>query len=166
MIHSTRILKTLLYLDAEYKKNLTASDGKIPILFSKMAVLEYCGWIEEAFDEIARASLRKKLRSYASREILEKQINRTHGFTYDKARGLLAVAVGTIRLRSIEIKLNRSGTLQQLRSNLSALNSMRREAAHTHTSGTTQSFQSPSILISNLQQTEPVLQSIYNLVTV
>ncbi len=165
MIRSGRIRKTLKYLDAEYNKNIANSDPQIPVLFAKMAVLEYCGWIEEAFDEVARTCVRGKLKTSASREILEDRIGRTHGFTYAASvRPLLSVALGTIKLRALELKLSRSPDLDRLKTNLGNLNAMRKEAAHTHTSGRTQSFQSPSVIIANLNQTEPVLKRICGLV--
>lgn len=165
MIHSGRILKTLSFLDREYNRHLTSADPERSVLYAKMAVLEYCGWLEEAFDEIARNCVRKKLRTKVSRNVLERRIRETHGFIYKQnIQPLLAFGVGTIRLIEIEKKLNRNGSLDKLKSELGSLNEMRKEAAHTFTSGRTSRFQAPSLVIANFKQTEPIVKRLWTLV--
>ena len=93
MIHSTRIKRTLAFLDTEYNKSLLLSDQEIPILYAKMAILEYCGWLELSFDEIARNCVRRKLRTIAARKILEDKIRLSlqivcvHGMFFFKSEG-------------------------------------------------------------------------------
>lgn len=53
MIVKKYIRNTLDSLDSKYNSALTSSDPNEPVFYSKMAVLEYCGWIEEALDKIA-----------------------------------------------------------------------------------------------------------------
>jgi len=165
MITSKRIEKTLNFLDAEYNKSLLNGDQEIPILFAKMAILEYCGWLELTFDEIARNCVRRKLRTFAARKVLEDKITTTHGFTYkDNVRPLLIYGLGAIKLKRIEAKLNRNGDLTRLKSNLGNMNKARREAAHTFTSGRTSRFDAPSATISNFRSTGPVLLKFWQLV--
>lgn len=47
MIDYTSIQSTLNKLDSEYN---TSTDLQMPILYSKLAVLELCGWIETNID--------------------------------------------------------------------------------------------------------------------
>ena len=49
MIDYISIQSTLNRLDAEYN---TTTDIQLPILYSKLAVLELCGWIETNIDNI------------------------------------------------------------------------------------------------------------------
>lgn len=164
MIHSGRIQKTLKFLEGEYQKSLTHSDEIRSVLFAKLALIEYCGWIEGAFDDIARNCVRSRLRSFASRRILEDKIKRTHGFTYNEnTRPMLAVALGTIRLLEVERQLARHGRLEMLKSELSNLNQLRREAAHNFTSAT-HSYSTPSYFLDNHRRLEPVLQDLRNMV--
>ncbi len=165
MIHTGRIERTLIFLDREYGKNLSSYDKERPIIISKLALLEYCGGIEESFDEIARNCVRKKLKTSESRRLLEKKIQDTHGFTYKNClQPLLAYSLGTIKLLDIEKKLKRNGNLIKLSTELGNLNSMRREAAHTYTTGRTSTFPSPSVVISSFRTTEPIIREIWQLV--
>lgn len=165
MIHSRRIRTTLTFLDGKYNAHLLHRDTEIPVLYSKMAILEYCGWLELAFDEIARNCVRHKLRTTASRKDLEHQIDRTHGFTYKQnIAPLLAYGLGTIKLIEVERKLKATGELQALTSHLGTMNQSRREAAHTFTSGRTSRFDAPSTTIASLNKIEPILQKLWVLV--
>lgn len=165
MIHSRRIRTTLDFLDGEYNAHLLHRDTEIPVLYAKMAILEYCGWLELTFDEIARNCVRRKLRTVASRKILETQIDRTHGFTYQhNVVPLLAYGLGTVKLLQVERKLEATGELQALKSHLGAINQSRREAAHTFTSGRTSRFDAPSKTIVSLNTIEPTLQKLWKLV--
>ncbi len=165
MITSQRIERTLKFLDAEYNSSLLRSDQEVPVLFAKMAILEYCGWLELTFDEITRNCVRGKLRTISARKLLEDKITATHGFTYrDNFRPLLAYGLGVIKLKKVESRLNRNGDLATLKSNLGSLNKMRREAAHTYTSGRTSRFDAPSTIIANFGSTKPVLVKLWSFV--
>jgi len=158
MIHSSRLIRTLKFLDSEYKKNLTSYDPHRPLLFAKLAVIEYCGWLELSFDEIARCGVRKKLKTESSRDILEKKIKSTHGFSYKHhVRPLLAQSIGTIRLLQLEKEISKDGSLDMLSSNLGSLKEQRSEAAHTFVSGRTLKYNAPSVTINNFKKTEPII---------
>lgn len=165
MITTKRIERTLNFLEAEYNKNMLHRDQEIPILYAKMAILEYCGWLELTFDEIARNCVRRKLRTYSDRKVLEDKISRTHGFTYkENVRPLLAYGLGAIKLKRVESKLNKKGELDTLKSNLTTMNKKRNEAAHTYTSRRTLRFDAPSIIVTNFRKTEPVLRKLWQCV--
>ena len=165
MIYSRRIHRTLMFLDREYQKHISSFDQERPIMFAKLAIFEYCGWIEASMDEIAINCVRKRLRTSKSRSLLNIKINATHGFVYkEKARPLLAHAIGTERLLIVEKELSENGRLQTLTSNLATMNTARREAAHTFTNGITSRFDAPSITIQNFNQTEPILRQLWSLV--
>ena len=49
MIARTYILDNLNKLDVRYRKAATLKDS---LFYSKLAVLELCGWIEESMDDV------------------------------------------------------------------------------------------------------------------
>ena len=164
MLHTRRIKRTLIFLDREYNRHIASYDQERPVIFSKLSVLELSGWIEEGFDEIARNCVRRRRRTYRSRDVLEKKIKATHGFTYSRhARELLAVALGTVRLLDFEKTLDRDGSLTLLKSELGTLNQQRRSAAHTFTKGTTLTFDAPSITLARFFSVEPILQKLWQM---
>lgn len=164
MLHTRRIKRTLVFLDREYNRHISSYEQERPVIFSKLSVLELSGWVEEGFDEIARNCVRRKRRTYRSRDVLEDKIKATYGFTYlPQARELLAVAIGTVRLLEFEKALERDGSLTLLKSELGTLNRQRRSAAHTFTKGTTSTFDSPSVTLARFFRVEPVLQKLWQM---
>ncbi len=164
MLHTRRIKRTLAFLDREYNRHVASYDQERPVIFSKLSVLELSGWIEEGFDEIARNCVRRKKRTYKSRDVLENKIKATHGFTYsDHARELLAVALGTVRLLEVEKELEKDGSLTRLKAELGILNKKRKSAAHTFTKGTTRLFDSPSVTLAQFSRIQPILQRLWEL---
>ena len=159
MLHSKRIHNSLKIIDQEYEKSMIKSDRLVPVMYSKLAIVELCGWIEEGFDEIARNSVRRKLRTKASRRLLEKKIKRTHGFEYDSnAQQLIGFALGTVRLIELEKKLERKGRLTELKAQLSELHSQRNLATHNYIRGTTLTLQAPSTTLNRFEKIYPILE--------
>ena len=164
MIKSGRIRKSLRFLDQEYNRYFRDADKERPVLFAKMAVLEYCGWLEESFDEIAKNGVQKKLRTAMRRHILEKKIEETYGFSYKgKVQPLLAFKLGTVRLLEVEKQLSRDGSLDRLKSHLGTMKKMRDEAAHTYISGRTSHFQAPSVILADFEQIKNILKKLWEL---
>ena len=134
-------------------------------MFSKLAVIEYCGWLEETFDEIARKGARSKLKTKSFRQGFEKQIKGTTGFVYkDSSRKLICSAIGIAKLLEVEKAMKKNGDLERLQSYLSEMNSQRRRAAHTSTRGVTAQYMAPSTVIENFNQTRPILLNMWSLV--
>ena len=159
MLHSKRIRKSLKIIDREFDKSMSNNDRQWPIMYSKLAILELCGWIEEGFDEIARNSVRRKLRTKVSRSLLENKIKRTHGFDYDQhAQQLLGIALGTVKLSELEKKLEKNGHLTVLRAQLNALKTQRNLVAHKYVRGTTLELEAPSVTLNRFENIYPILQ--------
>ena len=160
MINSIRITNILKFLDSEYNTHLLDDNSEIPVLYAKMALLEYCGWLEQTFDEIARDCLQRMPEASASQKAtLEKKIIKTHGFRYlQNVRPLLVFAIGEDKLSKIEKKLDATGDLTLLKSHLIDMSEGRNEAAHTFTPGTTRYFYAPSTTITYLNKNEPRLR--------
>lgn len=132
---------------------------KKDIYFSKLALLELCGWIEESFDSIVKASIGNKLKTNTYKDILNQSIKRNYGFQYsNNFRPLLIKAIGLPKSEKIEQKIDLSGNVQILSTTLGNLKQVRDSNAHTFIRGTTTSIQSPSITISQFHQIFPIIK--------
>lgn len=167
MIHTSAIRKSLCFLNEQYTAFIGSREKARPVMFAKLAVLEYCGWLEESIDDIARNCVRRTLRTRRSRDLLEQKIKTTHGFLYlEHVRPLMAYALGTVRLLELEKDLAKDGSLDILKTNLSNMHQSRGRAAHTFTRGATSSYDAPSNAINNFEQTSPILLEMWNLVAI
>lgn len=169
MLYTKRIYKTLKFIDQEYNKYSIDPDHNQPIMYSKLGILELCGWIEEAFDEIAINCVRSKLRTNSVRSQLIDTIENTYGFSYEKLFiHLLGFALGTVNLRKVETKFAKNGNLSLLKSELGQLKKQRNEAAHTYSkntpTGTTPTFYAPSTTIARFEKLEPIIKDLWHIV--
>ena len=122
IIDNTEIVRIVTDIESEYNKSTTTTH--YAILYSKLAVIEFCGWIEQVFDSINNL------------ENLEDYLE------------------------------NYSGFLLQFKSILGSFTTTRNIAAHTYTpyAGATVTYQSPSVVLSNIRLITPILQKIENLI--
>lgn len=164
MIVKKHILKTLTFLDESFSSALSSPSPEQAVFFSKLAILEYCGWIEEAFDQIIRRSVKGQLRSQEFRQILETSIiGNTYGFQYKKHfRTMLTRAVGLSKAEIIEKYLKDSGQFHILVSELENIKKDRDSAAHTWIDGATRTYPAPSFTKSKFKRVYPILRGIYS----
>lgn len=169
MLRTRRIYETLVFIDREYNKNLTHSDLNRPIMYSKLGILELCGWVEEGFDEIAINCVRSNLRTRDARHRLEKKIRRTYGLQFEYIFiELLGFALGAVKLHRVETRFARNGNLSMLKDQLNQLNEQRNKAAHTYTNNsireTTATFDAPSLTIARFNTIKPLLEELWTIV--
>jgi hypothetical protein len=127
--------------------------------------MEVCGWLEEAFDEIAHNCVRKRLRTLERRKFLQEKISATHGFEYNtKARPLISHAIGVVRLLEIEKELEEAASLTILKTTCSNLNKLRQDAAHKTLAGRAQTYPAPSVAIRHFETCLPIVQQMWGLV--
>lgn len=157
MINITGITRTIEELDLLYNTNPTQS-----LYYSKLALLELCGWLEQTIDDIINECAKSKLSVESSKTFFEKNIiNPTYGFHYEKHfRPMLMNLIGLIALEKIESKLVESGELSILTSLLGVLIKKRNEAAHTSVTGITPIFDAPSVIRHYLNRLHPILSKI------
>lgn len=155
MISDTNIKTTLTELDVLYNAQPLQAQ-----YFSKLALLELCGWLELTMDCIVKDCAGAKLTEESNKTFVEnKVVGKTHGFHYDDHfRPMLMRLVGLIQLEQIELPLITSGDLSMLESQLGSLNSARGRAAHTHINGTTLTYEAPSRITQYLSALYPILQ--------
>ncbi len=161
MLEGTEIKKTLSWLDRQY----IAASAKRRIsnielqLYSKLALLELSGWLEQSFDRIVMEYLERTCGdpTYIKKckDMLIKKVN---GFNYETdVQKLLLFIIGPQKFRILENKLKTKGLFDQFHSTLNTLCELRNKAAHTHTRGTTEQFSAPSqILLYYNQITKPM----------
>ncbi len=143
MVSKTSILRNLSKISTLYNRT---SNPKEALFYSKLAILELCGWIEESMDDIVRKCANRKLRNNDNLNFLEKVIiKKVHGFDYhNNFRKMLMQVIGLIKLEIIELKVNQT-KLDRMKAALNALKEQRNPVAHTHIKGTTARIDAPSV---------------------
>ncbi len=143
MIGKTSILQNLKDLEALYNKS---SSYKKALFYSKLAILELCGWIEESMDEIVRRCANRNMRDKQNRSFVETNIiKRVHGFDYDSNfRPMLMQVVGLIALEKVEKRVDQR-KLQLFQAALNTLKVHRNIEAHSHIKGTAKRLDAPSM---------------------
>lgn len=158
MLGKQHIVPCLHALDASYQ---TAEPDEAE-RFAKLAIIELCGWIEEAMDEIVRKCCQRHLKiqtniDYCNREILE----RTYGFDYQtNFRYMLVRLVGLVGVERIENEVD-PAKHHVLKSTLGNLRIVRNRVAHTHLRGATATLDAPSLTIRNFDRVYEGLLDFY-----
>jgi 2-iminobutanoate/2-iminopropanoate deaminase len=107
-------------------------------LFAKLALIEICGWIEEAMDEIIQTFSKNKLSDPSNIKYMENAIEKKHSFTYETHfRDLLIHCKGIRKIEQLEISLDQT-RFQKMKSSLGQLKGARDKYAHTHVKSNTQ----------------------------
>lgn len=160
MIARTYILKNLKIIERLYADSKSQHET---LMYSKLAILELCGWIEESMDSIINVTLLKKLREERNKDYLRKQvIKRQKGFDYeDNFRRTLIGAIGLIRLEKLERKINQP-KFTKMTAALDALKTRRDDEAHTYLK-ITRTLDAPSVTRSRFQDVYDGLKSIETL---
>lgn len=145
MISRTEIFNNLKSLDVKYRKT---SSSKDTLFFSKLALLELCGWIEESMDDIVLRCANRKLKESQNKKfVIDGVTGPVYGFEYKKHfRKMLIQLIGIINVERLEIKVD-ALKRDSLKSELGNLKEMRNKMAHTHIKGITTHIDSPSITI-------------------
>lgn len=147
MVNKAHIETSLYQIDRLYKKSLMDRRGNRRALFySKLAIIELCGWIEESMDSIIEMLSDKHLSEADNRDYIHNSVIRcTHGFHYNKNfRIMLINIIGLINVERLESKLDKH-KFHSMKSNLGSLKVCRDQQAHIHIKGTTTSIDTPSI---------------------
>ena len=129
--------------------------------YAKLSLLELCGWLEAAIDNIILTYARLKVTTAKNIDLLEKEIvGKTYGCDYkDHARQMLIKIIGLINVEKLETELTNLGIFQILVSQLGSLWALRKPEAHTTIAGVTRSFQAPSAMLTYLNSLEPILNT-------
>lgn len=145
MIVISKIKQNIEQLERLYNNS---SNQRKEFFYSKLAILELCGWIEETMDKIVKTYSNRKIKDSGNRKRLEEFIQQTYSFEYKKFRQILIQVVGIVGIERLEKKLDRL-KLARLQSTLGTLKKPRDIQAHTYTNTMT-TIDSPSVIISKL----------------
>ena len=126
------IEETLIELDRWYNE-LSGGGSERPKLLSKLAKLEFCGWLETYLD-----GLLERIGQHCGLDVAWIQENVTkinYGFSYsDHLRPMIVKLVGEVGVKTFEMFLEKAkpGALDQLRSELGSLWKDRGPLAHSN----------------------------------
>lgn len=150
MIAKSYIYITLKSLDSKYRRTNSNRDS---LLFSKIAILELCGWIEESMDDMVIRCAYKHLREESNKKFVKEEIvKHTSGFEYKKHfKGMLIRLIGLIHFERLEQTIDQQ-KLNNLKSTLSSLKKIRNKEAHTHIKGVANSINAPSTTLDQFEK--------------
>lgn len=159
MVVKGYIIDTIDELDKLYNQ---ATSQKKAIYYSKLALLELCGWLEETMDNIVEMHCNRNLIEKDNKKSFKDDyIKSVYGFQYKKHfRPMLMSAIGIIELEKIEIELEKSGKITVLKNELGNLRNVRNDAAHTFLRGVTETYDAPSKTKGNFLKIYPILKEI------
>ncbi|MBB2678928.1 UNVERIFIED_ORG: hypothetical protein GGI61_002488 [Rhizobium esperanzae] len=132
MVVKKHIEQNLTHLDQAYRKE---TDQKKATYFSKLAILELCGWIELSMDDIILGHCDRKIKLPANTRLIKDSVKRTYGFDYEKHfRKMLINLVGVVACETIEAAVN-AAAKAKLEAQLGTLKTVRDGLAHTYLKG-------------------------------
>ena len=147
-VDTTEIKKNLEKIKDLYVKSIDAKESS---LYSKLAILELCGWIEESMDYIILRYASKHLRSSNNLDAIKGIITDTHGFDYkEHFRKALRQCIGLINIEKLEKQLTTSRFFDPLKAELSNLRKVRDEVSHTYIT-VMKKYDAPSITLNRLE---------------
>lgn len=159
MIDKSDIQENIEVLERLYN---SCSNQRKEFFYSKLAILELCGWLEESMDDIARRCCKRNMNDDKNMEDIENIIQKTYGFEYKKHfRNMLIQIIGFKGIEAVEREVNLL-KFKRFKSTLGMLKTPRDIHAHTHLKGTIITIDSPSVTISKFQSLYEGLKEIEN----
>jgi len=146
MISKSYIFNNLKTIESLYRKSPTTKNC---LFYSKLAILELCGWIEESMDDIILRCAKRYLKDNDNLKFVkDKVVKKTYSFEYERHfKKMLIQILGIINLEKLEKKFD-SIKFNLFESNLETLKIYRDNEAHTHIKGTTRRLDSPSVTLN------------------
>ena len=148
MIDRAGIEKTLRQIDRLYGGSSSAQEG---LLYSKLAILELCGWIESSMDNIVLSLAKQLIRNPDHLIYFEKEVvGKVYGFEYEKHfRRMVIALIGLHGVETMEKNVN-PRVFAPMCASLNALKPNRDKLAHTYIKGATTHLDGPSVILGRL----------------
>ena len=161
MIDYAKILSILQALDTDYQTSMAAPDPEKPIIISKMALLEFCGWIEESVDLVLKDYIARKISDPEISTGVTKLIDQNYGFRYkENLFRLFLITLGASNWERIVGSLTDSD-VSTLKGICTTYSRKRNDAAHTYVlTGVTATYNAPSLIIADYNKMKPIFQTI------
>lgn len=149
MVDKTQIENNLTQIGSLFQVHIR--DNEAPY-YSKLAILETCGWIEESMDDIVKSCAERHLANSDNLDYVKDTIiRRTTSFEYERHfRHMLMRVLGIINLEKLEGSLDQH-KFTPMKSSLGYLKQRRDEQAHTYIKGTTPRIDAPSVTEKHFQ---------------
>jgi len=148
MVKKTHIENNLTQINALYQKRTRSREAQY---YSKLAILEICGWIEESIDDVVSGYANKYLREIKNLDFVKEVVSLTYSFEYERNfRHLLIQVIGIINVEKLENNLD-PVKFELMKSSLGTLKKYRDIHAHTYTKGVTKTMYAPSSAISHFK---------------
>ena len=146
MIDRSGIEKNLQKIDRLYVGTSSAQEG---LLYSKLAILELCGWIESSMDSIVLSISKQLVKDSKHLKYFEEEVvEKVYGFEYEKHfRRIVIALVGLHGVESMEKKVN-PRVFAPMCASLNALKPNRDKLAHGYIKGTTPHLDAPSVTLA------------------
>ena len=166
MVVKSYIEQNLRTLNRLYRQSARSQEV---LFYSKLAILELCGWIEVSMDDIALRTAKRLLRDAKHIKFFEDEIlKKVHGFDYERNfRRMLMAIIGLQGIWQMERAVNQS-SFQPMCGALTTLKPHRNKHSHEYVKGTTLQLDAPSLTITRfytiytgLTDIEKVLKSIF-----
>jgi hypothetical protein len=158
MINFIDIENNLISIEGKYNDPSTNTHEQV--LYSKLAVLEFCGWIEESLDQILSDYMTSNVLPQNQSYVESNIVKRNAGFEYDRnTRKMYCGVLGIKNLEDIEIVLNGyGGQIITLENMLRNYTTIRNDAAHKSTPiGTTLRYNAPSVVLADYRTIKPII---------
>lgn len=151
------IENTLLRLDTEY--NASIADPDMPIFFSKLAVIELSGWLEDSVDDILYEYIGQHLLDSDVIDPVKDIIQKNYGFKYSS--NILKICLSVLGANNWENIVDKLKPVeyQNLKTITGSLTNSRNKAAHT-SSVVTRTFNAPSSTLADFRKLKPSIQII------
>lgn len=132
------IKTNLKSLNHKYNRSKTRAD---PAYYSKLAIIELCGWIEISIDEMLEKH--GKILSNKNLSDFKGQIKKVYGFSPEKhLKPLIIHLIGFIGYERL-MKSCDKNKMDRLFYHLKELSKKRNDLAHTYIKGFTSTYDSP-----------------------
>jgi hypothetical protein len=157
MVTKSFILANLKQIDVRYNNS---SSTKERLFWSKLAIIELCGWIELTMDDIIWRCAKRRCRNASTLSEVEVMIKGTYGFKFkDHFRPMLINLTGFIGYEKLSKRFD-SAKIDAMKSALGALVGPRNGEAHTYIKGVTRIIDAPSVTIGRFQ---PIYQGLLHI---
>lgn len=129
MLSDTQLLATLQHYDSVY--TTPGNSNRTLLLTSKASILEVCGWVEQAMDQLVNECAVRCNLSQPRLTTVNAFIKKNFGFQYEQHfEKMLISVIGFRELEKAESTIQ--GQVVTLKGTLSHLTTLRNHFAHTH----------------------------------
>lgn len=151
-------------LDTMYSSD---PDAHNQILYSKLALLELSGWIEQGFDIILKNYMTAHISSPYIQYGEKAVINKNNSFKWDaNVRTMFRNILGLKNLEYLEYYIeNQLAGVSIMKSTFDTIIDERNKAAHTYTPiALTRNYASPSVSLNHFRILKPIIVEVENMV--